>query len=1178
MINKKITFNGWSPRIKAINIKSFNPDDTGIFISQTDSFKVKFTIDDRDSNTSKIDIIKGTTTIGSAKIIKFLGTDSITLPPIKNPGDTTLLVRVFDKMGYTDDSIVKINVREFPPAAFIKDTIRVAFDDSYNFTVELFNCTGFDWKLYNANETIKDSGTAKLSNLKIGRFDSIGMYTLKVTPLNENNKIDTNKVGKTKTCVIIAKKYNCQTFFVGHDSTITVKVNRPYPLSVAVKKDGTIINNTGVRYSWANISDSWITLGDSDTVLNFKDSIQPFSMSVNGIVNGDTAWEARLLVNVRLYRPLFNFVDTTSYQVSTDSIVRLKYKANPNFEDSTPVSSIYYRIPTLGDSAIKYDSASGIRINTIGNYIIEMWCVDKDSIKSLPDTAIIEIYSNFPVISLKSETIAVALNEPVSISGIQTKTGRDGKAIDSILYDIDNNGSYDGAVKVGANNTSEITLKPYTELTSTSITIACKDIAGKFSSLVKLYINVFLNVPKVDSCQLLVTSTKYKSKPVDFKISITDPDDKLLLVKVFANGVLFDSLGSVGNQDTISLKFNASGTYRIQFIAFDLKMHPSDTFSLADLLVVDEGRPVIKNLSIKNPHQIFVNDTVQCRVSGVDYNGSIKEYYYYFNDTLSLPVQIKPDSSAFKTAFTSSGMYKLFVKVMDNDSLFSAMMMDSIVVKKGEPVVNTINVDSSFCYVNSKRTFTITSSDTNGTIRKMEISWNGDTLGDTSITYTDSLNNRSETVKHTFDTTEIGNRIINVRAEDDDGLKSAWKACSVSVRKGIPKILSAIPGLDVNNLFIKDTVNFTVTVSDSNANADSVYFLINTMKNGYKVDSNNMCKIGYKFSKTDTLLDLVKFIVIDKTKFSDSTSLHVHVSPGRPKVDSVKVVTVTGSDFFVKDNNTIKIYVSDNNGTPKKILVAWNNNESAPTESLTINGTSGEFTHWYDTSMSGARTVRFWVDDNDTLRSAVYNTNILVRKGAPSIWGDKGDTVWVVVKNGPGNYYYNANYYDTNGTIDTFYFSTSNNLPSATAFYRVDSAMITISEDLCNSYLGARYIWVKDDDGLISGGKFFVSADSAPPEPTLGNVTIQGDSVKLAWENSDLKDGDLTLFQIQCDTNSSPVTIVKAFGTCRKSGTEFYYWYHPPLSGKFRWKITAKDARGSSSVSVGTPYFDFVKP
>jgi len=124
-----------------------------------------------------------------------------------------------------------------------------------------------------------------------------------------------------------------------------------------------------------------------------------------------------------------------------------------------------------------------------------------------------------------------------------------------------------------------------------------------------------------------------------------------------------------------------------------------------------------------------------------------------------------------------------------------------------------------------------------------------------------------------------------------------------------------------------------------------------------------------------------------------------------------------------------------------------------------------------------------------------------VRKGAPVVRGDAGDTVWVVVDRGFSGssvkYFMKIHASDTNGTLQRYYWS-NNPWPDSGTVTTADSVELDVDEANNAVY---RYLHVRDDDGLIRGGRFVVFADSAPPKPSnLNAVMTTGlDSVRLMW-------------------------------------------------------------------------------
>jgi hypothetical protein len=119
------------------------------------------------------------------------------------------------------------------------------------------------------------------------------------------------------------------------------------------------------------------------------------------------------------------------------------------------------------------------------------------------------------------------------------------------------------------------------------------------------------------------------------------------------------------------------------------------------------------------------------------------------------------------------------------------------------------------------------------------------------------------------------------------------------------------------------------------------------------------------------------------------------------------------------------------------------------------------------------------------------------------------------------------------------------------------------------------WIYGRDDDQLIGGGKFIVYADSAPPAPDI--VAANGDGgVKIMWSGKDVKDSNATLYRILLKQGSSPTNtdILQDFkaGTLYSAGDAGYQFKFPYIGGtiglSYKYKVIAKDARGSETISV----------
>jgi len=191
--------------------------------------------------------------------------------------------------------------------------------------------------------------------------------------------------------------------------------------------------------------------------------------------------------------------------------------------------------------------------------------------------------------------------------------------------------------------------------------------------------------------------------------------------------------------------------------------------------------------------------------------------------------------------------------------------------------------------------------------------------------------------------------------------------------------------------------------------------------------------------------------------------------------------------------------------------------------------------------------------------------------------------VFLIVDRGYSDYYYRPKYADTNGVIDTFYFGQQENITLANKG-KADSAVINIDENRINKG-STRYIWVKDDDGLVRGGRFVVFADSAPPRPTdFNGMQPVSDSVVLKWNKvQDYKDGMQTKVQILYCYNSgctptdslfpsnalpTLTEIESRWGTASGGTWNVVKLKKDPTkqTGTFgRWRVILVDARGTAS-------------
>ena len=143
--------------------------------------------------------------------------------------------------------------------------------------------------------------------------------------------------------------------------------------------------------------------------------------------------------------------------------------------------------------------------------------------------------------------------------------------------------------------------------------------------------------------------------------------------------------------------------------------------------------------------------------------------------------------------------------------------------------------------------------------------------------------------------------------------------------------------------------------------------------------------------------------------------------------------------------------------------------------------------------------------------------------------------------------------------------------------------MVYNVSDLTVNHGSVRYIWVKDDDGLVRGNMMVVFADSAPPRPASFAYGTSGDSTILKWEKAtDDKDGLNTQVQIfikygNTDEPDSalfqepwPTLDDSLFSEETISGLGLHatYTFKPTTSG--RWRVVLRDERGTESIGPNT--------
>jgi hypothetical protein len=321
---------------------------------------------------------------------------------------------------------------------------------------------------------------------------------------------------------------------------------------------------------------------------------------------------------------------------------------------------------------------------------------------------------------------------------------------------------------------------------------------------------------------------------------------------------------------------------------------------------------------------------------------------------------------------------------------------------------------------------------------------------------------------------------------------------------------------------------------------------------------------------------------------TDALDKNLVVRSGKPKLISSTVDTIR-SAIFIKDNRKVTVQGMSPCGTLDSIIEIW---PGRTVERLSALNGKVVFSHKFEQDAAGIKVLKFVGYDNSGSASDTLFDTINVRLGAPVLWGDvngKRDTIFIVVNKGysgsNATYYAHVNSYDTNGTIQKYYWS-NNPWPDSGNVESLDSMKFDIGKARINT--GEEYyVYGRDDDGNVNGGRFIIFADSAPPPPSVFDREFVSDSVRLLWNRVlDKKDSLGTQVKIMITYGSAgepdqvllPYQSASKFATSGPNSEYFSYTFKPGAQSgtSVRWRVWLKDARGSET--AGSDVATFILP
>ena len=642
------------------------------------------------------------------------------------------------------------------------------------------------------------------------------------------------------------------------------------------------------------------------------------------------------------------------------------------------------------------------------------------------------------------------------------------------------------------------------------------------------------------------------------------------------------TLSKTTKTDTLRVQFTKPGVDTITVSCKDkdgIESISEDTI----IVTTDPGKPQVRGFS---PNTVWIFDTTTYTVSAFDTNGTVEKYLISWEEDSAA---ITYSDSVVEHSYSSAGLKTVTVTVKDNDGYVSQEYTDTVIVKEGRPEANITVAESAWSY--ETVVCTVSGTDPNGTITKWAVSWdNGETF---------EISDKDSVFEKEF--SDTGTVTVKCYVVDNDSLKSEIVSSELRIKYSHPSVKSIKSDIDLSSVYVNDMIRFTVKGTDPNGSIDSIKVSWDGKSSSLdmkKKAEKDSAVFTHAFSVSDTGKNKILFRVIDNDGLYRDSSITVEVKSGTPSVLSLYCER---DMIWVNDTNKYRVKAQDPNGYIRKLYVNWEGGDEFE-DSLLISGSRSSidtfFTHFYDTT-GGEKTVRVWAKDEDSLLSAVKDTVFTVRKGAPEVWGDSDDTLWVVVDDGVNkNYPLNLvdNAYDSNGINNrpVRYYINDGEIFDSTHISAKKSSDGNfewyVDEDRVNTNPKRIQFYVLDDDGFLRGGEFVVFADSAP-----GEIVATHDAATygrtISWSGMDKKDSLDTEYRILVKLGSSleeSDTTEEFIAKDWTRGNDPEFGYEPSAPKPFSWtyipdqgndtyfyQVIARDARGSVSKSSNQLNFDW---
>lgn len=349
------------------------------------------------------------------------------------------------------------------------------------------------------------------------------------------------------------------------------------------------------------------------------------------------------------------------------------------------------------------------------------------------------------------------------------------------------------------------------------------------------------------------------------------------------------------------------------------------------IVTVLSNNPVIKE--VINPDTVFINDNCTFRVIAEDVgkNKGIVQYLYSPDGKNFSPMA----DSVLTIEYNTPGWKRVYFKVVDSLNLSSQSYPDSVLVRSAIPVIDSVSIQytEDSLYVKDNFNLVVYANDTNGTVNRVYISWDGDNKAEISDTLDSPVKVCTLSYSHSFDTIAAGERTIRVWVVDDDNQSSLICNKKVYVSKGAP----VTRGFSPLQTWVKTKTTFTVDATDPNSSSvksievkiDStgewILLSSDTISHIFDTISAGQRKIWVRVSDEDFITTIKEFnVLVDMgrpvvKKGNDSDSLRIRWFNGNgSNIPDTLVYTYSLSNYI----SNINVNADDPNGG-KCVTYVW---------------------------------------------------------------------------------------------------------------------------------------------------------------------------------------------------------------------------------------------------------------